>query len=82
MVYVGTIEYKYGRMKMYHMASPDIEELHRMAEALGVRKWFQGKSNRPHYDICRANKREAIKLGAVEVHDRELIKICFTEIKK
>lgn len=87
-VYVGTMEFPYRRMIMFHMASPDVEELHKMADAIGIqRKWFQdpkynGKSLHPHYDVCKSKKEKAMKLGAIEVNDRELIKLCYTELKK
>ena len=77
-VYVGKKEYPYGRMKMSHMGSPDLEALHKMANAIGVkRKWFQNKKHHPHYDICKQMKEKAIELGAVEVSDKELIKNCY-----
>lgn len=77
-VYVGILEFPYGRMLMSHMASPDLEALHRMADAIGIkRKWFQNKQRHPHYDICKSMKQKAIKLGAVEVSDRELIRRCY-----
>lgn len=78
MVYVGNLEFGFGRMKMSHMASPNIEELHRMAASIGIaRKWFQNHAKHPHYDICKSKKQLAISLGAKEISDRELIKICY-----
>jgi len=74
MVYVGTREYKLGRMKMSHMIASTIDELHEMADQLGIdRKHFQNKNGKPHYDICKTNKTMAFKLGALEVNDREII---------
>lgn len=74
MVYVGKNEYKYGRMIMSHLAADTLEELHLMAERIGVaKKHFQNKIGKPHYDICKHNKQKALELGAVEVNDRELI---------
>jgi hypothetical protein len=76
MVYVGTREYRYGRMIMSHMAADTIEELHSMAASVNVRRrHFQNKKGKPHYDICKRNKLRAIELGAVEVDDRKLIGI-------
>jgi hypothetical protein len=76
MVYVGTREYKYGRMIMSHMAADSLDELHQMAQAIGVAKrHFQNKKGKPHYDICKQNKQKAIELGAMEVNDREIIKL-------
>lgn len=74
MVYVGTREYKYGRMIMSHMAADTLEELHEMADVIGVnQKWFQNKKDKPHYDICKTKKQLAIQHGALLVDDREII---------
>lgn len=83
-VYIGTLEYKYGDMIMSHMASPNLDALHAMAEKLGVRKWFQDdeKHLHPHYDICKSKKKEAIKLGAIEIPDHELINRCYPQLEK
>lgn len=65
------------------MASPDIEELHKMADAIGInRKWFQDSQAHPHYDICLSKKKEALKLGAIEVTPKELIIKCYPSLKK
>lgn len=85
MVYIGKLEFPYRGMIMSHMASPDLNELHEMADKIGInRKWFQdhknnGKSKHPHYDICKSKKQLAIKYGAVEVSDRELIRQCYRD---
>lgn len=84
-VFVGTMEYPYGRMIMHHMSSPDIEALHKMADSLGLkREWFQGTGNNklcPHYDISKSKKSEALRLGAIEVSDKELIRQCYPVLK-
>lgn len=85
MVYVGILEFGFGRMKMSHMSSPDIEELHRMADAIGInRKWFQDDKHKlhPHYDVCKSKKQLAITLGAIEVSDKELVRQCYPALKK
>lgn len=84
MVYVGTMEWPFRRMIMFHMATDsDLEELHLMADAIGInRKWFQNKGqdkNYPHYDICKSKKKLALEAGAKEVNDREIIKRCFNK---
>lgn len=70
--------YKMGRyitrggivMKMSHMIADSEEELHAMAQSIGVkRKWFQGD----HYDICMAKRTRAIELGAITLSMRELV---------
>jgi len=81
-VYVGKNEYPYGRMIMSHMASPDLESLHKMAHSIGVsRKYFQDTKHHPHYDICKQMKAKAIQLGAKEVSDRDVIRKCYPELR-
>ncbi len=83
MVYVGTREYKYGRMIMSHMAADTVSELHSMAKSIGVhRRHFQDKKGKPHYDICRQRKLKAINLGAIEVDDRKLIALYHVLVNK
>lgn len=85
-VYVGTMEWPYRHMIMFHLATddPTQEELHAMVDKIGVkRKWFQNKGQDawyPHYDICKSKKALAIKHGAIEVNDRELIRRCYGTI--
>lgn len=60
---------RYGRMKMSHMISDDEDELHIMADLIGVaRKWHQGD----HYDIAIEKRVLAVAYGAVEVPMRIL----------
>lgn len=76
MVYIGARKYPYRRMIMSHMAADTLEELHEMADRIGVnRKHFQDKPGKPHYDICQKMKQKAIEFGAKEVNDRELIRL-------
>ena len=76
MVYVGTREYKLGRMIMSHMAADTLNELHQMAHSIGIDlKWFQDKPNKPHQDICKTKKVLAIQNGAKLVDDKEIIKM-------
>jgi hypothetical protein len=83
MVYVDDMELPYGRMIMCHMGSPDLEELHKMAQAIGIaRKWFQNDKGHPHYDVCKSMKKKAIELGAVEVSGKELIRLCYPNLEK
>jgi hypothetical protein len=50
-----------------HMIADTRDELHRMANAIGLKRgWFQKESNFPHYDIGTKGKRDqAIRLGAI-----------------
>lgn len=60
---------QFGRMKMSHMIAESLDELHEMADRLGLkRSWFQGD----HYDISMSVRARAVQLGAVEIGMREL----------
>lgn len=68
---------KHGHM----VSTDDVEELHRFAEWLGLRRsWFQLSVNfkRPHYDLTTKRMiNKAISMGAKEVSGRELIEQAF-----
>lgn len=64
-VYVDNVYIPFGRMKMCHMTADNLDELHEMAEALGIRRWFQDKGV-PHYDVSMSIRAKAVALGAVE----------------
>jgi hypothetical protein len=73
-VYVDKAKNQYGRMFMCHMVADTLDELHNMADQIGIkRRWFQNSGSMPHYDICQAKKQEAIRLGAKEIESIELV---------
>lgn len=75
-VYVDNMRARYGRMIMCHMLADTIEELHAMADKIGVRRrWFQGHASTPHYDICLAKRSLAVEHGAIEVGRRQLVSV-------
>ena len=53
-----------------HLQADTPEELHEFAGRLGLRReWFQTKPGRPendHYDLSRAGRERALRLGAVD----------------
>lgn len=50
-----------------HMFADTLEELHAMADRLGMkRSWFQDKKDLPHYDLVKSKRDKAIALGAVD----------------
>jgi hypothetical protein len=54
---------------MSHMIADTDEELHAMADRIGVaRKWFQ----KDHYDIAKSKRALALSLGAVSLDTRTL----------
>jgi len=74
-VYVDNMAAQFGRMKMCHMIADTDEELHAMADKIGVaRKWWQSpeKTSGSHYDITQSKRKLAIAAGAVEIGMREL----------
>jgi Protein of unknown function (DUF4031) len=63
---------QYRGMKMSHMIADTEDELHAMADQIGVsRTWYQGD----HYDVCMSKRALAIKCGAVPITLRELGKM-------
>ena len=74
-VYIDCANLSYGRMTMCHMAADNLEELHEMAERIGLRReWFQA-GRIPHYDVSLSKKRLSIKYGAVEVDSKTLLSV-------
>ena len=68
-VYVDDMAAAYGRMVMFHMVADTDQELHAMADKIGVaRRWHQ-KAGTPHshYDICKSKRALAVAHGAMEV---------------
>ena len=68
-VYVDAPLSQYGRMIMCHMIADTPDELHAMADHIGVaRRWLQAppRASFWHYDICKAKRRLAIAQGAIE----------------
>lgn len=55
-----------------HLLCTDLEELHAIADKIGLRReWFQDKTF-PHYDVQASKRRKAITNGAVEIGFGEL----------
>lgn len=53
--------------KSCHMFADDLEELHNMAEKIGLKRgWFQD-GRLPHYDLTPNKRKQAIQHGANEV---------------
>lgn len=80
-VYVDDMRAQYRRMVMCHMLADTDEELHAMADKIGVaRRWHQ-KAGTPHshYDICLSKRALAVKYGAKEVGRAEVALVIRTK---
>lgn len=59
--YVDDMMAPFGRLLLNHMVADSDEELHAMADAIGVdRKWHQGppKASSSHYDVSKGYARK------------------------
>jgi len=77
-VYVDKAVNQYGRMVMCHLIADTPDELHAMADRIGVaRKWFQDPRtinvSTPHYDICKSKRALAVAAGAIECDRTEFV---------
>ncbi len=72
-VYVDAARARFGRMIMCHMIADTDDELHAMAERIGVsRRWHQAPpKHRSHYDIALSKRALAIAAGAVAITWRQ-----------
>jgi hypothetical protein len=71
-VYVDEARNPLGRMKMCHMIADTLDELHAVADQIGMRRtWFQPTSF-PHYDVSLTRRKVALELGAIVLTRREL----------
>lgn len=68
-VYVDNMSAPYRGMRMCHMVADSEEELHAMADRIGIaRRWYQGD----HYDISLGKRALAVRYGAREITMRQL----------
>mgnify|MGYP000930083376 CR=1 FL=1 len=74
-VYVDDARNAFGRMIMCHMLADTLDELHAMAEKIGMKaSWYQPLSF-PHYDVCQMRRVLAIEHGAIQVDRRQIVHI-------
>lgn len=73
-VYVDDMRAGFGAMVMCHMVADSLDELHAMADQIGVaRRWYQGPplTRMPHYDIALSKRALAVQAGAQEIRWRD-----------
>lgn len=73
-VYVDDMRAPYGSLIMCHMLADTDDELHAMADAIGVKRiWWQSpeKTSGSHYDICLSKKAIALRFGAIPITKRQ-----------
>lgn len=72
-VYVDDMAAPFGRLVMYHLIASTDEELHAMADRIGVdRKWHQAPPRHvSHYDIAKGKRALAVAAGALEITQRQ-----------
>lgn len=78
MVYVDTPVFQKpnGRKKYAHLTADSLEELHKFAESIGVKRhFFHRPSRHPHYDITEDQVTIAIAHGAKQILSKELVQI-------
>lgn len=72
-VYVDNMRARVGPMVMCHMVADTEQELHEMADRIGMDlRWYQypAKSRHPHYDIGLGMRARAVAAGAIEITRR------------
>jgi hypothetical protein len=73
-VYVDNMRARFRRMVMCHMLADSDDELHKMADRIGVaRRWWQSPTHTSgsHYDIALSKRALAVAAGAVEISLRQ-----------
>jgi Protein of unknown function (DUF4031) len=75
-VYLDNARNGFGRMVMCHMIADTEDELHAMAERIGLRReWYQGDASTPHYDVSLSRRALAVRHGAIVCERREFVRI-------
>jgi len=74
-VYVDDmVKYRGSKWWCHMWASGGRQELHAMAEKIGLKRgWFQEHPVHPHYDLTESKRAMALKNGAVACSSVELI---------
>lgn len=76
--YVDEAIWPYAGRLWCHLLADDIEELHRFAAQLGLKRIsYQGppRTKKPHYDITGFERDLALRLGAIAITRHETVKL-------
>lgn len=66
---------RYGGRWCHMWCDGNVDELHRMAEAIHLkREYFQDVDGFPHYDLVESRRKLAVQFGAQEISLREWIR--------
>ena len=66
----------YPDRRWSHLVADSPDELHEFARCLGLKRgWFQDHPRMPHYDITEPRYERAIRLGAIPVTSRDLVRL-------
>jgi hypothetical protein len=73
-VYVDNLrDYGWRHGPSCHLIADSVDELMEFAVRMGLRpEWFQAKST-PHFDLTAVARDVAIKHGAIEIDQRQLV---------
>ena len=67
MVYVDQAREREGNATISHLLADTIEELHGMADRIGLESSSFHPGSIPYYDCSQGKRQQAIKLGAVVI---------------
>jgi|RhiMethySRZTD1v2_1073278.scaffolds.fasta_scaffold113984_3 hypothetical protein len=73
-VYVDKlVDYSWRHGPSCHLIADSVEELIEFAVEMGLRaEWFQPRSS-PHFDLTAEGRKAAVRMGAIELNNRELV---------
>lgn len=81
-VYVDEAVWPFGRMTMCHMLADTDEELHAMAQKIGVARRYHQSRRYSHYDICKSKRALAVANGAIEIDRRAFVEMAKSKMAR
>jgi len=77
-IYVDAAIWKWKGLRWCHLLADDIDELHRFAQNIGVKRTsYQGppRTATPHYDLTGYERGLALRAGAIACSRQEIIAV-------